>query len=74
MWTGDGTSQRPQLKVCALQPGNYTVTEDSFDPTGVLFFPLTTILDGRYIYPAFSSIVVRMGTTDRTLIFGNVRK
>ncbi len=74
MWTGDGTSQRPQLKVCALPPGNYTVTEDSFDPTGVLYFPITTILDGAYIYPAYSSVVVKMGVTDRTLIFGNVRK
>ena len=74
MWTGDGTSQRPQLKVCALPPGNYTVTEDSFDPTGVLYFPITTILDGNYVRPAFSSIVVKMGVSDRTLIFGNVRK
>ena len=74
MWTGDGTSANPQLKVCALLPGNYTVTEDSFDPTGVLYFPITTILDGKYIYPAWSSIVVKMGTADRTLIFGNVLK
>lgn len=74
MWTGDGTSMRPQLKVCALQTGNYTVTEDSFDPTGVLYFPITTILDGKYVYPAFNSVVVKMGTVDRTLIFGNVKK
>lgn len=74
MWTGDGTAANPQLRICALPPGNYTVTEDSFDPSGVLYFPITTILDGKYVYPAFGSIVVKMGTLDRTLIFGNVRK
>ena len=40
----------------------------------VLYFPITTILDGNYVRPAFSSIVVKMGVSDRTLIFGNVRK
>ena len=74
MWTGDGTSANPQLKVCALLPGTYTVLEDSFDPSGVLYFPITVLLDGKYITPAFSSIDVRMGTVDRTLIFGNVPK
>ena len=74
MWTGDGTSAHPQLKVCARPAGTYTVTEDSYDPTGVLYFPLATILDGRYIYPAQKSVSVTISTTDRTLIFGNVRK
>lgn len=70
LWTSDGTS----LKVCGLTPDTYTVTEDSFDPTGVLFFPITTILDGKYIAPAFQAVKVRIGTSDRTLIYGNVRK
>ncbi len=74
MWTGDGTSANPELKVCALPPGTYTITEDSFDPAGVLYFPITVILDGNYIRPAFGVVNVTMGNTDRNRIFGTVRK
>ena len=70
IWTGTNTAGSPLARVCALPPGDYTVTEQLTD--GTLTYGVTTnILDNRILRPPSRTVVVRIGTTDRTLIFGN---
>ena len=73
LWTGNNTTQYPQLRLCALPPGNYTVTEDEFSGTSY-YWVTSNILDGRYLNPPSRTVVVKIGTSDRTLIFGNTIK
>lgn len=75
VWTGAPGTLYPTLRVCALTPGDYTVTEEPFNP----LFPASwttwvNLLDRTYLTPPSSTVVVRMSTGDRTLYFGNVRK
>ncbi len=71
LWTGSGDEKVPTLRVCALPAGNYTVVEESSNgvDSGVIS---AVILDGKYLNPASTSVVVKMGTTNRTLTFLNI--
>ncbi len=70
VWTGVGDEKWPLLKLCALPPGDYTVVEEASN--GLEQFAVTAnILDNRSLKPASRTVVVRMGTSDRALIFGN---
>ena len=73
VWTGTSTTPTPQLRVCALPPGNYAVEEVFTDGT-LGYFPTANILDGKYLNPPSVRVVVKMLNADRTLIFGNHRK
>ena len=73
VWTADPTTQQPILRICALAPGNYTVTEQDNDGQ-YYHFVTANIVDNKYYSPAQRVVVVRIGTVDRTLIFGNTRK
>lgn len=75
LWTGAPGTMFPTLRVCALPPGDYTVSEE---PYNLLIYGSwqvnTNLLDKTYLTPAKHSVVVRMGTVDRTLYFGNLGK
>ena len=69
-YTGTGNTKNPTLEVCALNQGNYTVTEAVTNGTGE-YTVTANILDNKSLAPASRTVVVKMGTADRTLIFGN---
>ena len=73
VWTGTAGASNPQLKLCALPPGDYTVVEEETDGSGY-YFVTANLLDGRYLTPQSRRVVVRMGVSDRTLMFGNFKK
>lgn len=70
LWTGSGDDKVPTLSVCALPPGDYTVIEETSNgiDSGVV---TGVILDGRYQKPPSTTVVVKIGTSNRTLIFLN---
>lgn len=74
VWTGAPGTEYPQLNICALPPGDYTVYEPDTLGNDVYYVPTFVLLDGKYQYPVNRAVTVRMGTTNRTLIFGNHRK
>ncbi len=75
MWTGAPGTRYPTLRVCALPPGDYTVTEEEYSPLEAGAWGVTTnLLDRSYLTPAKLTVVVRMSTADRTLYFGNALK
>ena len=69
-FTGTGNTKNPTLEVCALNQGNYTVQEDATNGTGD-YAVTANILDGRSLVPPSRTVTVKIGTSDRTLIFGN---
>jgi hypothetical protein len=71
LWTGSGDEKVPTLRVCALPAGNYTVVEEASNgvDSGVIS---AVLLDGRSVNPASTSVVVKMGTANRTLTFLNI--
>ena len=71
LWTGFPSAKEPLLKVCALGSGDYTVIEAPSYDTVNTFVVTANILDGRSLTPPSRTVVVRMGTSDRTLTFGN---
>ena len=71
MWTGITGGKEPLLKVCALGAGDYTVVEETTWDSRYTFAVTANILDGNYLSNPSRTVVVRMGTSDRTLIFGN---
>ncbi len=70
-WTGTPDGKSPLLRICALQPGNYTVVEEATLDPAYTFNVTANILDNRSLSPVSRTVVVKMGTSDRTLIFGN---
>lgn len=75
VWTGAPGTPYPTLRICALPPGDYTVTEEPYNPLDPASWTvLVNLLDRTYLTPAKYSVKVTMGTSDRTLYFGNLRK
>ena len=72
IWTGGPTSKVPTLRICALPPGDYTVVEGPSYIAGT-WTVTANLLDNRYLKPVSTTVVVRMGTSDRTLWFGNTQ-
>lgn len=71
LWTGITGGKEPLLKVCALPAGDYTVVEEPTWDSRYTFAVTANILDGKYLASPSRTVVVRMGTSDRTLVFGN---
>lgn len=71
LWTGDAAGKEPLRKVCALTPGDYTVVEDLTWDSRYTYAVTANILDNRTLASPSRTVVVRIGTSDRTLIFGN---
>lgn len=71
LWTGITGGKEPLLKVCALPAGDYTVVEEATWDIRYTFAVTANILDNRILASPSRTVVVRMGTSDRTLIFGN---
>lgn len=71
LWTGITGGKEPLLKVCALGAGDYTVVEEDTWDSRYTFAVTANILDNRYLASPSRTVVVRIGTSDRTLIFGN---
>lgn len=70
-WTGTPDGKSPQLRICALQPGDYTVVEEETLGSPYTFRVTANILDNRVLTPPSRTVVVRIGTSSRTLTFGN---
>ena len=71
LWTGITGGKEPLLKVCALGAGDYTVVEEATWDSRYTFAVTANILDNKYLASPSRTVVVRIGTSDRTLIFGN---
>ncbi len=72
IWAGIPGGKEPLLKVCALPPGDYTVVEEATWDSRYPYYAVTAnILDNKYLPSPSRTVVVRMGTSDRTLVFGN---
>jgi hypothetical protein len=71
LFTGTTGGKEPLLRVCALQPGDYTVVEEASIDTVNLYQVTANILDGKYLAKPSRTVVVKIGTNDRTLVFGN---
>lgn len=71
LWTSPDVHKTPELKVCALPAGDYTVIEEAGNFTELSYNVTANILDNKKLSPVSRTVVVRMGQSDRTLIFGN---
>lgn len=70
VYTGTDNTKNPTLRICALPAGSYTVVEEATNGTGE-YDVTANILDNRALTPPSRTVVVKIGTSDRTLYFGN---
>lgn len=70
-WTATLDGKTPVMRICALQPGDYTVVEQDTLDSAYTFRVTANILDNKVLTPPSRSVVVRIGTSNRTLVFGN---
>ena len=59
------------VTLCNLVPGTYRVIEAATDNPIFTYAVTASILDGVSITPPSQEVLVQIGTSDRTLIFGN---
>ncbi len=69
-YTGTDSTKNPTLQICALTAGNYTVVEGATNGT-VEYNVTANILDNKSLTPPSRTVVVKIGSSNRTLIFGN---
>ena len=73
VYTGDDKSKMPTLRICALTPGTYTVTEAATNDPAIGYEVTATILDNKALKPS-RTVAVNIAGSNRTLIFGNFTK
>ena len=70
-YTGTDATKTPTLRVCALTPGTYTVTEAATNDPAVEYVVTANILDGKSLTPPSLTVKVNIQSSNRTLVFGN---